>query len=135
MLPKGRTYRQYCPQKDHLIRCTSSSDRCDRSLYRLSPDAYIDVMRLVHDTENNFGLALVFRCELCPEVCKLSVGRAIVILCNDLVIKPCIVVDINDAESASREAGLHELVVLVQVCGIQLTTKDVVDQELPTYGY
>ena len=89
-------------------------------------------MRLVHDAHNDVTAARVLGCQLTPEVSELIVRRPA--LANDLPVPAGVIVDINDAMGARRQASLHQLIVLADVRRIERSAEVVVDEELPSNG-
>lgn len=83
-------------------------------------------MRLVHEPEPHPAVVPVAGRELAPKVCEL-LGRRAVLLPDPLAVPPRVVVQVNDAVGARREAPAHELVVVAEVGRVQRPAEVVVD--------
>ena len=81
-------------------RSTGTADGGNDGLNCLSPYCYAwDIVGLVHDAEDDFGLAGVFAGKLRPETCKLSITWSA--LTYDFAIPASVVVDIDNAMCSS----------------------------------
>lgn len=117
-------------QQNHLRRGPSISDRSDDLLYRSSPGFDIEVMRLVHDAEDDLALALVFGRQCCPKGDELRIRWTT--LSNDGTIPTGVVVNVNDTVSAQGQTALHQSVILAKVVRVQRATKVISNEELPS---
>lgn len=88
-------------------------------------------MWLVHETEYDFVITLVFCCQLTPHVCELRIRYRARTLSNDLVVESREVVEVDGTECSESQASLHELIVFSKVVGIKGPAKFIVHQELP----
>ena len=96
-------------EKDHLGCGTIVADGGDGLLDGGGPGRHVEVVRLVHQAEDDVGLGGVFLRELGPEVGELVVGGPA--LADDAAVPAGVVVHVEDAEGAGREARLHDGVV------------------------
>lgn len=89
--------------------------------------------RFVHQTESNLGVPFVLSRELRPKASELGVGRAS--LPDDRTIPASVVVNVDDTKGGTGvQASLDLLVIGREVVGVKVTTKVVVEQELPSDG-
>ena len=71
--------------------------------------------------------------ELAPDAGEVVVGGAAG-LADDGAVPARVVVDVEDAEGAGVEAGLHQEVVFAEVGGVESAAEVVVDEVLPGDG-
>ena len=74
----------------------------------------LTIMRLIHDTKDDPGLALVLSRKLTPNAGELCIGWTT--LPNNSSIPACIVVNVDDACSTCSKAGLNQLIVFAKIC-------------------
>ena len=117
-------------QEDHLCLGAVVADGVDDLLDGGGPGRHVEVVRLVHDAEDDVGLRCVFLGELGPEVGELVVGRSA--LADDAAVPSGVVVHVDDAERAGRKARLHDLVVGTEEVCVQRASEVVVDEVLPS---
>ena len=87
-------------------------------------------MGFVHEAHDDFIVAGVFPGELAPETRKLLVrGSA---LTDDLSVPAGVIMDVDNAVGAGRQACLHQRVVFAAVCWVERTCLVVVDEVLPS---
>ncbi len=116
-------------QQDRLGRGAGVADRRDRLLARGRPEGDVEVVRLVHELEDDLVRRRVLGRQLRPERHELVVGRPP--LADDASVPPRKVVDVDHAVCARRQARLDQLIVFSQVRRIQGRAELVVGQELP----
>lgn len=87
--------------------------------------------RLVHHTESNLGVALVFGSNLRPKARELGIGRAA--LSNDSAVPAGVVVDVDNAHGrTSVQAALDLLIKSRPVLRVE-STANTVHKELPAH--
>ena len=90
-------------------------------------------MRLIHQAHNNSTMSSVIRSQLLPQAREIIIGRS-TRSTNNTPVPASVIVDINYAMRACRQAGLHQLVVLSEIRGVERAAELVVDEILPCYG-
>lgn len=108
------------------------ADGGDGGLDRLGPRGHGEVVGLVHDAKDDVGVVGVLRRERRPQRRELVVGGAA--LADDLAVPARVVVDVDDALGARREAARHEGVVAGEVGGVEVAADDAVGEVLPADG-
>lgn len=106
-----------------------SADGGDSGLDGLGPGRDGQVVGLVHDAEDDVGVVGVLGGKRRPESGELVVGRAA--LADDLAVPAGIVVDVQDALGPGGEAARHQVVVVGEVGGVEVTADDAVGEVLP----
>ena len=120
-------------EEDHLRRRAGGPDGRDGGLHRGAPDGDVEIVRLVHEPEDDFGFVFVLGRELRPERCEHGVGWAA--LPDYFVVDASVVVDVDHAVGAGREADLHQVVVFAKVGLVEgVGFEVVVDEVLPRDG-
>ena len=119
-------------EEDHLGRGAVATNRMDDLLERGSPFGHVKFVRLVHQAEDDVALRGVFLSELAPEVGELVVRDSA--LADDAAVPTGVIVHVEDAEGPGCETRLHDLVVGAEEAFVQRTSKDVVDEILPSDG-
>ena len=119
-------------EKDHLGRGTIVANGVDSLLDAGGPGGHVEVVRLVHQAEDDVALRGVFLRELGPETGKLRIRWSA--LADDAAVPAGVVVHVEDAESAGCETRLHDVVVGAEEALVQRTSEIVVDEVLPSDG-
>jgi len=102
-------------------------------LNAVGPSWDIEIMRFIHQSEDSFCGAVIFGCQLSPEICELGIRWPT--LTNYLPIETGEIMDINGAIGSSLETGLHELIIIAKVFGVEWASHYIVDEVLPRDGY
>ena len=119
-------------EQDELGGGASVADCGHDGLEGVGPDGDVEIMGLVHQTEDDVGLVGVRLRELGPDGDEVVVGRSTV-LANNAAVPAGIVVDVDDAVSAGGEAGLDQTIVVGKECRVKLTAELMGDEVLPAY--
>ena len=119
-------------EKDHLGRGAVMTNGFDGNLNAGSPGGHVEIVRLVHQAEDDVALRGVFPRELGPETGELLIRWSS--LTDDATVPAGVVVHVEDAEGACCETCLHDLVVGVEEGLVQWTSEIVVDEVLPSDG-
>ncbi len=82
-------------QQDHVLGGARLTDGRDGRLDGAGPGVDVEIVRLVHEAENDAGRAGILGRQLAPEAGELSVSRSA--LPDDATVPACIVVDVDDA--------------------------------------
>lgn len=119
-------------EEDHLGRGAVVSDGIDRLLDAGGPRGHVQVVRLVHQAEDDVALRGVFLRQLGPEVAEVVVRWAA--LADDAAVPAGVVVHVQDAVRPGRETRLHDMVVGAEEGLVERTSEVVVDEVLPSDG-
>ena len=119
-------------EEDHLGLGAVVTDGVDGVLDGGGPGGHVEVVRLVHQAEDDVALRGVLLGELSPEIAKLVVRRSA--LADDAAVPAGVVVHVEDAEGAGGETRLHELVVGAEEGCVERTAEVVVDKVRPSDG-
>ena len=119
-------------EEDELGGGAGGADGVDGGLEGVGPDADVEVVGLVHQAEDDVGLAGVGLGELGPEGGEVVVGGAA--LADDVAVPAGVVVDVDDAVGAGGQAGSHDVVVGGEEVGVERTAEHSVDEVLPADG-
>ena len=117
-------------EEDHLGRGAVVTDGVDGVLDGGGPGGHVEVVRLVHQAEDDVALRGVLLGKLGPEIAKLVVRRSA--LADDAAVPAGVVVHVKDAEGAGRQTRLHELVVGAEEGCVERTAEVVVDEVRPS---
>ena len=96
-------------------------------------DRSLTSMGFVHQPKDNPFLVLIFISQLTPDTCKLFVRRAP--LTNDIVpsAPTSVVMNVDNTETSGIQASLDQFIVQSNSVVSKLSTKLVVNEELPRY--
>ena len=119
-------------QQDHLGPCAVGADGVHGVLEAGGPSVDVEVVRLVHEAEDDVALRGVALSELGPQVAELLVRWPA--LGDDTAVPAGVVVDVENAFSASGNACLHELVVSAEEGLVEWAAEVVVEEILPADG-
>lgn len=119
-------------EKDVIRSRSAGTDSTDSALQSSGPGVDVrDVMRLIHESENDFGLVRVFRRETSPKASELAgVDTS---LPDNATIVPSVVVDVDNTVGSDAKTGLDEFVIFAKGCGVELSEYSLV-QVLPANG-
>ena len=117
-------------EQDRLRGGAGFADGVNHLLKSISPRNHLEIMGFVDKAKDDFRLGSIFGGELGPERDKISVWRAT--LTNNSAIPACVVVDIDDARSASFETCLDNAIVCSQELGVEVRPQSITDKGLPS---
>ncbi len=112
----------------NCFHCTDCSDCCLRTDYPFIKD---EIVRLVHQFEDDEFVVGVLRCQLRPQIREFFICRSA--LPNNTPIPPRKVVHIEHTVGAHGQAGLHELIICGEVRLVQ-RSDFIVGEILPRNG-
>lgn len=110
-------------EEDQVVLAGGGADCLDDFLDGLAPETHVEVVGLVHDTEDDIGVGGVLGCECGPDGDEVLVSHGTVALTNDLAVPSCIVVDINNTlGSTCGQTALNKCVIGCAIGSIKTTT-------------
>ena len=119
-------------EKNHLRGGAVMTNGIDGILNAGGPNGHVEIVRLVHQTEDDVTLRGVFPRELSPKTSELFIRWSP--LTDDATVPASVVVHVEDTESACCETCLHNAVVGVEKGLVQWTSEIIVDEVLPSDG-
>ena len=95
--------------------------------------ATLTIVWLIHQAHDDLAIRRILRSQLLPQAREVIVGRT-ARSTNDGSVPASVIMNINYAMRACRQASLYKLVVLSKIRSIERAAKLIVDEVLPCDG-